>query len=274
MAPWLYWAGHHASGIHGLRFLAETDFQRFFNRSMLISAFLLFIPTLRWIGAHRLKSLGLKKNSHRFQDLFGGFLIAACVMIGLGFVLVALGVFQFKDPLPLKLLPKILLTAVVVGTLEETLFRGAILGLVRQSYSPHSSALFVSALFSVVHFLKPPDDKIQDVSWYSGFALLPHVFHQFSEPLLLLGLFITLTILGLILAHATIRTQSLWLPIGIHAGLIFGKMGFSKVAKRLQDVMPWFSSDISVGIGSLMILLFLWLLIWLIFLRASVPSRI
>jgi uncharacterized protein len=267
LSPWLYWAGQRASGVHGLKFLAETDFQRFFNRSMLVSAFVLVIPTLRWIGIHRLKSLGFEKNPYRFRHFFGGFFIAAGVMVGLGIALTVFGIFQLKDPVPLNLLPKVLLTALVVSLLEETLFRGAILGLVRQSFSPVSSALFVSALFSVVHFLKPPEEKIQEVNWSSGFELLPQVFHQFSEPFLILGLFITLAILGLLLAHATLRTHSLWLPIGIHAGLIFGKMGFSKIAKRLQDITPWFGSDLSIGIGSSMILLLLWLLIWLIMLR-------
>jgi uncharacterized protein len=271
-APWLYWAGHNAAGIRSLRFLADTDFQRYFNRAVLISAFVLILPVLRWIGVQRLRKLGFTRNPHRFRHFLGGFFVSALGMIALGAILIAAGVFELKEAPPWNLLPNILLTAVVVAFIEEILFRGAILGLTRQSFPSVPSAVFVSVLFSVVHFLKPPEDKIQTVNWYSGFEILQHVFHQFSDPLLVLGLFITLAILGLMLAHAALRTRSLWLPIGIHAGLIFAKMGFSKVAKRIQDIMPWFGSDITVGIGSIMILLFLWFVIWLLFLRGSVDS--
>jgi uncharacterized protein len=271
-APWLYWAGQHASGIRHLQFLRETDFQRFFNRSILISAFILLLPILPWIGLKRFRSLGLAKNPDRLKQFFGGFLISFGLMVALGAALVGFGIFELKEVLPWGRLPGVLLTAIVVAVLEESLFRGAILGLARQSFSPLSSALFTSALFAVVHFLKPAEDKIQDVRWYSGFEILPHAFHQFAEPMLVLGLFLSLALLGLLLAHATLRTQSLWLPMGIHAGLIFGKMGFSKMSKRIQDLMPWFGSDITIGVGSILILLFLWLLIWLSFLRDDTDS--
>ena len=87
-----------------------------------------------------------------------------------------------------------------------------------------------------------------------------------------LGGFSTLGILGLLLAHATIRTSSLWLGIGIHSGLIFAKMGFNKVTNRFRDVTPWFGGDITVGIGSILILLLLWFLIWIIYLRGQSDS--
>jgi hypothetical protein len=51
-------------------------------------------------------------------------------------------------------------------------------------------------------------------------------------------------------------------------------MGFNKIAKKLQDITPWFSGDITVGIGSILVMLFLWLLIWVTYLRGkSNPDR-
>ena len=91
---------------------------------------------------------------------------------------------------------------------------------------------------------------------------------------MVLGGFTTIGILGLLLAHATIRTSSLCLAIGIHSGLIFGKMGFNKVSKKLHDVTPWFGGDITVGFGSMLILLLLWFLIWLVYLRGEPDSEI
>jgi membrane protease YdiL (CAAX protease family) len=273
LAPWLFWTGQYASHLPQLGFL-NTTFQRYFNRSVLISAFLLLLPILQWIGLRRFKSLGLRENPRKISHLLGGFAISAGTISALGALLFGLNVLEFKDPFPWFLLPPVLLTAVSVALIEEALFRGAILGLVRQTFTTRPAAVFVSALFSMIHFLNPQKEQIVNVRWYSGFALLPNSFWRFSDPLIVLGGFIAIGILGLLLAHATIRTSSLWLAIGIHAGLIFGKMGLNKVTKRLQDTAPWFGSDITVGIGSILILLFLWALIWLVYLRGEPDSNI
>ena len=269
LAPWLFWAGEYASHFQQLGFLASTDFQRYFDRSVLVSAFLLLLPILQWIGWRRLKSFGLRRNPRRISHLLGGFAISATTVSALGAFLVWLDVLELKDPLPWNLLPPILLTAISVAVIEETLFRGAILGLVRQTLTTCPAAVLVSALFSIVHFLNPERQLIETVTWYSGFELLPHTFWRFSDPLIVLGGFIAIGILGLLLAHATIRTSSLWLGIGIHSGLVFSKMGLNKVTKRFQDLTPWFGTDITVGLGSILILLFLWSVIWLVYLRGE-----
>jgi membrane protease YdiL (CAAX protease family) len=271
-APWLFWAGQRASRYKYLEFLANTDFQRFFDRSVLLSAFLLLIPLVRWIGQQRLQHLGLRNNPRRIRHLLGGFLISAGTMFALGFCLLGLHFCELKDPFPWHLLPPVLLTAISVAFIEEALFRGAILGLVRQTIPTVPAAIFVSALFSIVHFLNPAKEQIAVVHWYSGFELLPHAFWKFSDPLIVLGGFATIGILGLILAHATIKTFSLWLAIGIHSGLIFGKMGFNKVTIKIQDITPWFGGDITVGIGAILVLLLLWFLIWKIYLRGESNS--
>jgi membrane protease YdiL (CAAX protease family) len=272
LAPWIFWAGQYASKFSFLGFLAATDFQRFFNRSILISAFLLLLPAARWIGAKRFSNLGLIRDSRRLEHLVGGFLVSSGTIIALGGALLALGDFELKDPIPWHLLAPVALTGFFVAIIEEVFFRGAILGLLRQSFAPIPAAVFVSVLFSIIHFLKPAREQMSAVHWYSGFQLLPRAFWQFWDPLLIAGGFITIAILGLILAHATIHTSSLWLAIGIHSGLIFGKMGLSKLTRRLEDTMPWFGNDITVGIGSIVTLFFLWFMIWFIFLRGQPDS--
>lgn len=273
LAPWLYWAGQHVSGMKGLRFLGDTDFARYFNRSLLLSSFLLLVPVLRWIGLRQFASLGLARNPRRIFHLAGGFAVATAIVLGLGVCLLATDVAALKESPPWNLLPRIFLTAIVVAIIEESLFRGAILGLFRQSMPTLPAVIVTSALFSILHFLKPPYAQFVDVRWYSGFQLLPQVFWQFSDPILLTGLFSSICVLGLLLAHAAVRTQSLWLPIGIHAGVVFGKLSFSKLTQRTRDAMPWFGQDLTFGLGSLLILLFLWFLIWLLFLRGIRPPH-
>jgi uncharacterized protein len=273
LAPWLFWAGQSLSHYRFLGFLGSTDFQRYFNRAVLSAAFVLLIPLLRLIGLRRFRELGLKRNPRIYLHLVGGFLISSLTLMVLGACFLRFDVFEFKVPVPWTLLPPILVSSIVVALIEEALFRGAILGLVRQTVSDVPAAVFVSALFSAVHFLSPPREQIRVVHWYSGFELLPHAFWRFTDLWAVLGGGVTLAILGLLLAHATLKTSSLWLAIGIHSGLIFSKMGFNKVTNKVKDLTPWFGGDITSGIGSILIMLFLWLLVWLIYLHGESDSE-
>jgi len=272
LAPWVFWVGQYASKFKFLGFLATTDFRRFFNRSVLIAALFLLLPAFQWIGAKRFTNLGLARNPARLEHLVGGFLVSSGTIMVLGGLLLVSGGMALKSPIPWHSLLQVALTAVSVAFIEEILFRGAFLGLLRQSFAPVPAAVFTSALFSIVHFLKPAPEEMSAVHWYSGFEILPHAFWQFSEPFLFIGGFVTIGILGLILAHARMRTSSLWLAIGIHSGVVFGKMGLNKLTMRLQDLTPWFGGDVTVGIGSIAALLFLWFMIWFIFLRGQPDS--
>jgi uncharacterized protein len=267
LAPPLFYLGQHAATLPALRFLGESDFRRYFNRAILVAALVSFYPLLRWVGWRDLSDLGLRPDPHRWRHLGGGFLISFVTITLLGIVLTQFGVYYWKRPLPWNLLPRVLVSALTVGVLEECLFRGLFLGIAKRQARPVTAAVFVSALFAIVHFLKPVEDAPLPVRWYSGLALIPQVFGQFAEPQLVLAGFVTLFVLGMMLAHATLRTRSLWLSIGLHSGLVFGKMGFNKLAKRVLDMMPWFGPDVTIGLGSVMVLLFVWFLSWYFFLR-------
>ena len=66
--------------------------------------------------------------------------------------------------------------------------------------------------------------------------------------MLVLAGFSTFFCIGWILADARLRTRSLWLPIGLHAGWIFANGVFSKVAHREIVALPWLGKDLLVGI--------------------------
>jgi membrane protease YdiL (CAAX protease family) len=125
----------------------------------------------------------------------------------------------------------------------------------------------VSALFSILHFLKSPAHAIasEEVHWFSGFAILPQRFQQFEQPLLLLGGFTTLFLFGWVAGWAAIRTRSLALGMGFHAGMVFGKMGFNRVTTRpkgMRELLPWIGEDITVGIVGIGVLLLVGGLLW------------
>ena len=87
--------------------------------------------------------------------------------------------------------------------------------------------LAVSAVFAAVHFFKAPERTSAIVTWTSGLNSIANSFGRVGDPMMLASAFATLFVFGCILAVARVRTHSLWLPIGLHAGLIFGSGTFS-----------------------------------------------
>ena len=144
----------------------------------------------------------------------------------------ALGNYTMRAQVAWPAVAAVALTAAAVPFIEEALFRGLFLGVLLRGSPALAAALLSAAIFSIVHFLKAPDQTTTSVSWTSGFVSLAHSFDQFTEPMLVLAGFTTLFLIGLILADARLRTRSLWLPIGLHAGWILASGEFNKIAHR------------------------------------------
>jgi membrane protease YdiL (CAAX protease family) len=261
-----------------LQFLAETDFQKYFNRGVLIAAVALLWPAIRWLRIGSVRELGLERDERWWRRCLVGFVVAGVLVLALGFAYVSIEIYRWKKlELPWGKLPSLMLSACVVALLEEGLFRAGILGLFRRSLSARAAILWTSVVFAAVHFLKPDDEvKVAKVGWLTGFELIPHVFHQFTEPMMLLGGFTTIFVLALMLGDVTVRTRSLWMAIGLHAGVVFAKMSFSKFTKRNDAHLPWVGESLEIGLVPVVVLLIAWLLarLWLRYVDApSSPAR-
>ncbi|MEI6349615.1 MAG: CPBP family intramembrane glutamic endopeptidase [Verrucomicrobiota bacterium] len=265
LAAPLYWGGQWIASHGFLSWLAEVEFRKFFHRGLLIAAIALLCPTARWVRVPNVRALGLEPNSRRWSDLGVGFAASFVMMAVLGAVLLSLGVVKMRGHFHWGDLGQIAVSAIVVSILEEWLFRGAILGLLNRAMNSRGALLASSALFSILHFLKPDEaaTAAQSVGWLSGFALIPGAFAQFKDPLLVLSGFTTLFCVGWILGWARLKTRSLWMSIGLHAGWVLGIMGFAKITKRLmKDTLPWFGENLQVGLGSVIVVLITGGVVW------------
>ena len=264
-APLLFWAaqGLAAQGI--LPVLATFDFESFFHRALLLGALLFIWPFLRWLRIKSARDLGLARNRHWLRDLAIGFLLSALPVICCEIVLVQTGVYSMRDTWMWVAVGKVTLTAAVVPLIEESLFRGLFLGVLLRGLRRWPAVVLSAAIFSIIHFLKAPDQTTTSVQWNSGFVSLAHAFDQFGEPLLVLGGFTTLFVIGLILADARLLTQSLWLPIGLHAGWILASSVFAKIARRELLALPWLGKSMLIGLVPLAVCLVSWALlrVWL-----------
>jgi uncharacterized protein len=264
-APPLFWTAQSLARHGILSGLAEFDFEAFFHRALMLGALALLWPFIRSLHVKRPHDLGLDRNPRWFRDVVVGFLFASLPVIGCEIFLVQRGLYLMRPGSSWLATLPVIPTAIIVPLIEEALFRGLFLGVLLRGLRPWPANLLSAAIFSIVHFLKAPDQITTTVQWFSGFVSLSHSFDQFNEPMLVLAGFTTLFVIGIILGHARLRTQSLWLPIGLHAGWILASEAFGKIARREVMALPWLGRNLLVGLVPLSVCLLSWVLlrVWL-----------
>lgn len=291
LAPPLYVGGKHVvaqgwlegtwfDGLNGS--LSRAKFPRYFNRAILISGLLLLWPVLKWINASKKKdssgkrplreSLHLEPNPAWWRHWLVGFCVAGGSLLLLGWIYVSLGWYESKDSgkALISVLLSALGTGVAVGLLEEFVFRGALYGLLWKVLKPKALYFSVAFFFAVVHFFHGPGKvDIDPVAWSSGFSMIGRTFgfffSRFADPNVLAAEFAVLFSIGLLLGYCREKTSSLWLPIGLHAGWVFGVKTLSSLTQRAfqpGEMMPWLGDSLRIGVVSCLVVCLTWLGLW------------
>ena len=282
VSPWAYWAGSGLAAAGILPFLDGFPFHRYFSRSIQISALILLWPAFWWIGISRLSELGIERNPRRWRDLAFGFAAALIPVVVLGAGYFVFELYRFRENPAVWGFVRILGTASIVAIIEEFLFRGVVLGLLLRVVSPVWAVLVSAAIFAGVHFLRiAKPTEAAPVTWLSGFEQLPLVCSS-APPWPLLGWgILSLMVAGVLLAAVTLRTKSLYLAIGLHAGWILGQQGIQWLGRfsiRPQDsLLPWVgpnvvSGAVPTGLLPVLVLLFTCVVVY-VFLRRELACR-
>ena len=170
-------------------------------------------------------------------------------------------------------------SAVAVGFIEETIFRGYILHTLSQSISRYKSILVTSFIFALVHiftldyFMRPIKEVQLDgtyllAGWNHVFLFLKPLSDPFNIMPGLIGLFLT----GLLLAELTVKAGNLWPAIGLHAGLVFSLQFTGKILRYRPgpDAGPaWFYGEKFVPAGVVAWIILCALILWV---RNKKPS--
>jgi membrane protease YdiL (CAAX protease family) len=257
-APLLFWTGQSLAS-HGIfPALATFRFESYFHRALILSALMFLWPFLRWLEIKKPRDLGLSTNRHWLRDLGVGFFVAVLPVVVCELVLVRCGIYSLRPSLSWSAWARIVSTTVAVPFIEEPFFRGLILGILLRALRPWPATFASAGVFSIVHFLKAPEQTTTAVQWNSGFISLAHSFDQFGEPMLVLAGFTTLFVIGLVLAYTRLQTRSLWLPIGLHSGWILASMAFGKLTHQEVEALPWLGKSLLVGLVPLAVCLISW----------------
>lgn len=269
LAPLLFWGGKEVvrqgwlAGFQPGLFLHDamerSEFPRFFNRAMMLVALILLYPVIRWLRFRGWEDLRIVKNPCAFRDVCAGFILAAGLLLLMGSAFLYFDFFVPEAEPDWDDTPSIFASALAVGLLEEVFFRGAILGVLLRQMRAVWAVLGTSVLYAILHFTEKPDVEIAaaEVEWSTGLWWLGQLFSGLTDWERLAAAFVTLTAVGLVLAIVRLRTWSLWLPIGLHMGWVFGLKLFGAVTDdglRLATMMPWVGTDLKTGLIPLIVI--------------------
>ncbi len=252
ISPPLYWAGNYLAEAGILKVVQGFPFHRYFSRSIQISAMVLLWPAFHGLGIRRLSELGIEPNRRWRSDLAIGFLFAFLPLLALGAWYFFTGVYEMRPDWEAAKFLRVAGTACAVSVVEEFLFRCVFLGLCLMAMGRVAAVGLSAVFFAGVHFFKTSKQPLEaPVTWLSGFEQLPLLFSS-APPWPLLGwAFFSLLLAGILLSAGTLRTRSLFLAIGLHAGWIFGQQGMQVIGrfsiKPPDSLLPWVGENVVSG---------------------------
>jgi membrane protease YdiL (CAAX protease family) len=241
LAPWLYRLAQVFA--HQFPKIAAEPFSRFVERSLVILALAGLWPLLRALGMSSWREAGVVAPNGQLNKLFGGLLLG---VLSLG--LVAGMAFVCGNRIPARtgnahevvaVIFTAIGTAILVGVVEEFLFRGGIFGGLRKYFYWPLALLGSSMVYALVHFLNLADFS-GIVGWQSGLVLLPRMFGGLMDVQALVPGFFNLTLAGILLGMAYQRTGDLYFSIGLHTGWVFLSKAYGAFTVTAPQAATWF----------------------------------
>ena len=208
--------------------LADIGFYKLISFTSTICGLLLLCVWLKhnkWLNH---VSLGYIKSAPAvvITQALTGFFAGIIIMAILVSALVLLGIHQIEPALEFnpvaggKIFLRALFAGIMVGLIEETLYRGALLGGLLARMKPLGAILLSSIVYSGVHFLKFGSVPAAiPVTWITGVQMLPGAFYRFSDPAIT-DAFLSLLAFGVLLAMVRLKSGAIYQCIGLHAGVV------------------------------------------------------
>jgi membrane protease YdiL (CAAX protease family) len=255
VTPWVTLGiGALRDGFPGTCAALNFPFDRVMRRVVLVVSVTLLFLDRRRLEIVSLASMGLKRVDERQALLARGWLLGAGVLATMLIVMALSGArtpgLFFSGPGELAFeLGKAFITGVVVAVIEEIFFRGFVLQSLLRNLPRPSAVISMSAFFAIVHFFNASDMPTPpSFDPLLGFKAVAYFFKPLLTPSEVLPGFIGLFLFGAVLGVAVLRTGSLYLAIGLHAGCVFGIKAEGLFLNRVK-IAPWFFGDGRVVTG-------------------------
>ncbi len=220
-----WWAEVHPNRVS--TYLAGKGLDDFFERIRMVPVVLGLPFLLKACGLLSLRNLGVRFSAYGLGRMMGWFLVGA----GLVFI-IALGQLFFGETMAkpglsgwqlLKIPMLALLSGLILGLIEEIVFRGMVFRMFYTAVRPWLAIGLCSLFFAYTHFKLPgalTEVALGSETWSSGlmvaYGTTFGIFYEFA-----LIDFLSLLALSCLLCLMTLRTRSLMGCIGFHAGAVW-----------------------------------------------------
>ena len=218
--------------------VAELPFHRVVSRAVLVTGLIALPIFAVHLGVASREALGYGLPARPFiSRLLAGWLLGSITLLPLVVVLVAL---QVRVPAPepvlwsteiLHIAGRGLASGLLIGLVEETLFRGGLYAAVARRHPVTQAVVWSSLLYAALHFVKPAAFSGEALSWTSGLVLLVRGLARFAEPGVMADSFVALFMAGVLLALVRRDSGHLAYCIGVHAGWVM----VIRVTKHFTD---------------------------------------
>ena len=218
--------------------VVDVPFNKVVSRTTLVSGLLFSLLYCAYYRGFSPRRLGLTRE-RAMRRLGGGLAAGLLVIAVIEASLLLLGVHRWDGRSDVASLSLLLLaglaTGLLVGGIEELIFRGALYGGLSYRTRPAVALSAVSLVYAATHFLRFHELPANaDTDWLTGVRMIPSALSQFADPARYDAM-LTLFLLGLLLGLTRIITGSILPCIGLHAGVVAAE----KVSRHVTDFTPY-----------------------------------
>ena len=212
----------------------EVRFEKVISRSSAICALIASLMYLRATGGWSLEGIGLRAPARAWPRQFALALAAgAALILGMEVVLLTLGVHESEAGRDFGVAALAgraglaLVAGVLIGTIEEILFRGALYGAAQRGMGAAAATLLTSAVYAAAHYVKyPAPPPGEAIGWFTWIGLYPTTLNWFSYRSVydaMAALFLLGVLLCLLRRHFGHIVAGIGLHTGIAAALLMVK---------------------------------------------------
>jgi membrane protease YdiL (CAAX protease family) len=220
---------------------SDVPFHKLLSRATSLGALIWALLLLRVTGPFNAARAGFAAPFRSsWRPALAWFLCGLGVVLLLETLLVLFGVRSVSTDAglaPAVLLPRViaaLCIGLVVGFVEELVYRGALYSALLRFGGAGNAILLTSLVYAAAHHVKIRElapDVVPD--WTTGFTQLAGAMWRYGMPQIVDG-FIPLFLLGVLAALLRRHYGNLAAAIGLHAGLVAG----IKLANQYTDFVP------------------------------------
>jgi uncharacterized protein len=206
----------------------DFPFHRIGERLGMLALLVGFVVLARRLGLADRASLGYGLPRRAFGREMGvGLALGVVTMLAVVALMGLLGLLQWTAGAAAgaaalaKLVVARALSGLAVAFIEETFLRGAMYSAIQRESGTRSAVVLTALLYAATHFFGKVHIAPEDVTPYSGLALLAGTLHAFAQPWGIADAFLALFAVGVVLALVRAATGNIAACIGLHAGWVW-----------------------------------------------------